>query len=111
MKMMATGGIAIDALHPGTTIVVHTSNSCYRFVILHDPAFVLVKGGTMFPDATAVRYDGATAGSDIVKRRCIVVGLSMVMAAGAMRITSSPVRSVAIETTPATDARRNPAIN
>ena len=101
-------GVAIDSLEPGTTLIVHTRNSQYRFVILFDPQFVLVKGGAMFPEATIVRLDGATAGGSALKMGWILVGLRMEMWLGPVRITSSPVRSVSIESIPAVCACDGP---
>jgi hypothetical protein len=62
-----TEGIAIDSLEPGTTVSVNTRNSRYRFLILHQPGLVLVKGGAMFPEAKVVRLEGATAGGSALK--------------------------------------------
>jgi hypothetical protein len=90
-------GIDITALRPGTTVVVETHNSRYRFVILFDPSAVLVKGGGMFPDHTVVRLVGATAGGTVVKAGWIVIGLRIEMRFDSVCIRSSPVRSVKVE--------------
>jgi hypothetical protein len=99
-----SSGIAIDSLEPGTTLVVNTCNSSYRFVILFDPCLVLVKGGAMFPEATVVRLEGATAGGSALKMGWILVGCQIEMWLGSLRITSSRVRSVSIEGIPAAGA-------
>jgi hypothetical protein len=93
-------GVAIDALDPGTTVVVETRNSRYRFVILFDPRVVLVKGGVLFPDDTVVRLEGATAGGSALKVGWILVGLGIEMRLGSLWIRSSPVRSVSVEPVP-----------
>lgn len=98
-----TPGVAIDALDPGTTLVVQTRNSQYRLVTLFDPPFVVVRGGTLFPEPTVVRLEGATAGG-ARRRGSILVGRRMQMWLGAVRIRSSAVRSVAIESVPAVSA-------
>jgi hypothetical protein len=97
----AAEGVAIDSLEPGTTLVVTTQNSYYHLVILLDPSFVLMKGGTMFPEATVVRLDGSTAGGSALKMGWILVGFQIEMWLGSVRIRSSRVRSVSIESVPA----------
>jgi hypothetical protein len=94
-------GFAIDSLEPGTTLIVDTRNSQYRLVILLEPCLVLVKGGEMFRESTIVRLEGATAGGSALKRGWILVGARMEMWLGRVRIVSSPVRSVSIESMPA----------
>jgi hypothetical protein len=89
-------------LEPGTTLIVNTRHSQYRFVMLLDPRFVLVKGGAMFPETTIVRLDGATAGGSALKMGWILVGFQIEMWLGSVRIRSSRVRSVSIESVPAT---------
>ncbi len=100
LKAAEAEGVAIDSLEPGTTLVVHTRNSQYRLVILFDPAIVLVKGGAMFPEATVVRLEGATAGGSALKIGWILVGFRMEMWVGSVRIRSSRVRSISIEEVP-----------
>ena len=90
-------GVDIRALQPGTTMVVETHDSSYRFVILFDPSAVLVKGGSMFPDHTVVRLVGASLGSSDFKAGWIVVGLRIEMFLGSACIRSSPVRSVKVD--------------
>ena len=90
-------GVAIDSLPPGTTIVVATHNSQYRILILIEPSLVLVQGGAMFPAATLVRLDGATAGGNDVKRGWILVGSQMAMWRGPLWIRSSRVCSISVE--------------
>jgi cyclohexyl-isocyanide hydratase len=97
-------GVAVDALDAGTTLVVQTRNSQYRFVVLFDPQFVVVRGGAMFPEATVVRLDGATTGRGAVRRGWILVGRRLQMWRGTVRIRSSAVRSVTIERIPPVSA-------
>jgi len=93
-------GVDMRALQPGTTVVVETRHSRYRFFILIDPPAVLVKGGGMFPDHTVVRLVGATAGGSAVKMGWILIGFRIEMQLGSVCIRSSPVRSVKVENTP-----------
>ena len=97
----AADGIAVDSLEPGTTLVVNTNNSQYRFVALLDAGLVLAKGGALFPEATIVRLARATAGGSGLKAGWILVGFHMEMWVGPTRIRSSRVRSVSIEGVPA----------
>jgi hypothetical protein len=89
--------IAIAALEPGTTVVVNTRNSQYRLLVLHDPCIVLVKGGSIFSDASVVRLAGATAGGSAIKVGWVLVGFEMELWHGLRRFRSSPVRSISIE--------------
>jgi hypothetical protein len=97
LRSGATEGVAIDSLAPGTALLVNTRNSQYRFVILFDPCLVLVKGGAMFPDVAVVRLEGATYGGSALKMGWILVGFQIEMWLGLVRIRSSRVRSVSIE--------------
>jgi hypothetical protein len=90
-------GVAIDALAPGTTVVVTTRNSQYRLLILVEPSMVMVQGGAMFPEATIVRLDGAAAGGSPLKPGWILVGFQMRLWRGPLEIRSSKVRSVSVE--------------
>ena len=99
-RSRAAEGVAINALQPGTTLVVNTRNSQYRFVTLFHPCLVLVKGGAMFPEATVVRLGGATAGGSALKIGWILVGFQIEMCLGSLRVRSSRVRSVSIENVP-----------
>jgi hypothetical protein len=93
-------GLAVDSLEPGTTLTVHTHNSEYRFVILLDPQLMLVKGGAIFPEATIVRFGGATAGGSTLKTGWILIDFQIEMWLGPVRVRSSDVRSVSIESVP-----------
>ena len=92
-----TDGVAIATLEPGTTLLVHTRNSEYRFVILSDEAAALVSGGALFPEATIVRFGGATAGGSALKVGWILVGLHIEMWTDCRHVRTSPVSSIAIE--------------
>src|SRR5262245_1133941 len=92
-------GIDIDALAPGTTLVVDTHNSRYRFIVLLDPGVLLVRQGAMRPDQTVVRLAGATNGGAL-KEGWILIGRGIELRVGVMWIRSSPVRSVTIENVP-----------
>ena len=106
---VAATGVAIDRLEAGTVIIVNTQNSRYRLVVLLEPHVVLVRGGSMFPEATVVRFAGATADGKEVKGGWILVGSHMEMWLDSARITSSLVRSVSIDAVPAVGPRHRDA--
>jgi hypothetical protein len=88
----------LDGLAAGTPIVVSTRHSSYRFVVV-DAAQrqATVVGGKMFPEQTEVRIEGATTGASVIKPGWIVVGLRLELSMGLKRITTSSVKSVAVE--------------
>lgn len=94
-------GVALQSLEAGTVLQVTTRYSDYRVVVL-DPVRqrVLVTGGQQFPERTEVRFEGATAGGSVMKVGWIGVGLRLELSMGLQRITTSPVRSVTIESVP-----------
>jgi hypothetical protein len=96
--------IALDSLRPGTTLVVETHNSIYRFVLLADGRHAFVTGGALFPEPTVVRLEGATSGGSAIRTGWIVVGHPFEMRLASMRIVSSRVRSLFVERDPTEDA-------
>jgi len=61
---------------------------------------VLVTGGRLFPVPTEMRLEGATAGGSVLKIGWIGTALRLEMSIGRQRITTSRIRSVAIESVP-----------
>ncbi|MGH9242557.1 MAG: hypothetical protein ACRD3G_31290 [Vicinamibacterales bacterium] len=94
---IAIEGVAFDSLEPGTTVVVNTRNSQYRFMVLYDPGVVVVKGGAVFSDDTIVRLAGATAGGSTLKVGWVLVGFEMEIWDGSRSIRSSPVHSIIVD--------------
>ena len=92
--------VVIGSLEPGTTIVVNTRRSQYRLVILMERDLVMVTGGNTFREPRVVRFDGATDGGSALVVGRILVGFHMEMSMGPLRITSSRVRSVSIDSPP-----------
>jgi hypothetical protein len=91
-------GVKLDTLEPGVRIVVATKHSCYRFIVVDGPAQrATVTGGSMFPESTEVRIEGATTGNSVVKQGWIGAGLRLELSVGLKRITTSCVQSVAVE--------------
>lgn len=94
-------GVALRSLEAGSVLNVITRHSDYRVVVL-DPVRqrVLVTGGRLFPVPTEMRVEGATAGGSMLKIGWIGTGLRLEMSIGRQRITTSRIRSVAIESVP-----------
>ena len=102
-------GIAIQSLDAGTVLSLVTRHSRYRMVILDGARqLVLVQGGRLFPEATEVRLEGATAGGTFLKIGWIGIGLRLELSIGSRRITSSRVASVTIESVPSPSRARLP---
>lgn len=96
---IGSSSIDLDSLAPGTTLIVRTQNSEYRFVTVHERR-MLAQGGERFPVPTVVRLEGATGGGSALRAGWIVVGLPMEMRLGFVRLRSSPVRSISIDPRP-----------
>jgi hypothetical protein len=95
-------GVLVDALPPNARIVVTTRNSCYRVQVIDGTdRRVSITGGTMFPEATEMHLEGATADAGIIKPGWIRAGLRLALSIGSRRITTSLVESVAFERVPA----------
>jgi hypothetical protein len=94
-------GVDLQSLEAGTVLNVITRHSHYRLVVL-DPLRqrVIVTGGRPFPEPKEVRCEGATAGGTVLKVGWIGVGLRLEMSIGRLRITTSRVKSVTIESVP-----------
>ena len=94
-------GLAIESFEPGTTLIVQTRNSQYRLVVLDGPCHrVLVEGGAIFPEAVPAVLQGASASGSLLKTGWIGVGLRMELFADSRRVTTTRVRSVAIDNFP-----------
>jgi hypothetical protein len=91
-------GVALSSFDAGSTLVVTTRNSCYRLELVDpDNRRVLVEGGKLFPEPTAARLEGSTAGGSIVKTGWIGVGLRLELWVGIRRIVTSPVRAISYQ--------------
>jgi len=86
-------GIAIDALEPGTTLLVQTANSKYCFVVL-DPGEqqVLIAGGA-FRHAASAFLHGASGDGDL-KNGWIGVGLRIRLFVDGKPFVTSRVRFI-----------------
>lgn len=93
----SNNGVAIDALDAGVMLVVKTQRSSYRVVVVDSAQQLVNVHGGVFPEPTTIRLCGATAGGSALKVGRILVGLRIEFSVGGRRITTSTVRSVAIE--------------
>jgi hypothetical protein len=87
-------GVSVEALEPGTTLEVTTKNTRYRLTIIDADGSALITGGSLFPNPTEVRVEGATAGGAALKIGWIGVGLRLELSIGGRVIVTSPVQSV-----------------
>lgn len=95
-------GVAFQSLEPGSVLEVNTRHTCYRLFVLDGTRQrALVTGGSLFPERTEVRVEGATAGGSALKVGWIGVGLRLEMSTGPQRITTSRVQSIVIVAPPA----------
>lgn len=94
-------GIDFTALEVGAVVHVHTTYSSYRLMVV-DPEEkrASVTGGRLFPEATEVRIEGATAGGSAIKPGWIGIGLRLEMASSEQRVTTSMVQSLTLDPPP-----------
>ena len=105
LRSIERSGLTIRALEPGGTLMVKTRHSSYRLVIIDGAKHLVAVDGGVFPEATVVTLSGATFGGSALKLGWIVEGLRLEFCDGILRITSSPVESIEIESTSPIDAR------
>lgn len=90
-----------EAVHVGSLeefqqIHVCTRNTLYELIVINHNGDVRVRGGRYFPDWTAARLAGCTAGGCFLKRLAISLGMQMEFELDCRRIITSPVRTIAI---------------
>jgi hypothetical protein len=91
-----SNGIHVWELEEFQRLHVCTRNTLYELIVVDRRGDVRVRGGRYFPDWTAVRFAGSTAGGCFLKQLGIIIGLRMEFAVGLRRIVTSPVRAIAI---------------
>jgi len=90
-----------NSIHLGTLeefqqVQVCTLNTLYELIVINHRGDVRVRGGRYFPDWTAARLAGCTAGGSFLKRLTINLGLQMEFEVECRRIITSPVRTIAV---------------
>jgi hypothetical protein len=94
-------GVDVRTLPPGTEVVVDTSNSHYRFVMLDGGGSrAVVRGGRRFDDCAEVRIAGSTFGGSQLRVGWIEPGMYLELAVDGKRLGTSRVRSVSILNSP-----------
>jgi hypothetical protein len=95
-------GVHLPALEEFQQVQVCTQNTLYELVVVDRTGEVRIRGGRYFPEWTAARLAGSTAGGSFLKRLGIIIGLQMEFEIGRRRIVTSPVRSIAVLQKPLT---------
>jgi hypothetical protein len=96
--------LALDwshSIHLGTLeefqqVQVCTLNTLYELIVINHRGDVRVRGGRYFPEWTAARLAGCTAGGSFLKRLTINLGLQMEFEVDCRRIITSPVRTITV---------------
>jgi hypothetical protein len=88
--------VNVGSLEEFQQIHVCTQNTLYELIVINHCGDVRVRGGRYFPDWTAARFSGSTAGGSFLKRLAITLGLQMEFELDRRRIITSPVRTIAI---------------
>jgi hypothetical protein len=87
-------GISIDEIETGATVVVRTSHSVYRLVVLSGTERTVLVSGGAFPEETPVVLQGATTGGNLVRTGWVGVGLRLELTDGKRRVITSRVVSI-----------------
>src|SRR4030095_7875361 len=69
--------VQIPSLEEVQHLHVRTRNTLYELIFINHSGDVRVRGGRYFPEWTAARFAGSTAGGSFLKRLGIVLGLQM----------------------------------
>jgi hypothetical protein len=89
--------IDVDALTPGTRILVQTRNSEYRLTLLPGGhRRVLIEGGVL-PAVVEGSVEGAVEAGHLLHSGWIEVNQSLDMICGPQHLVTSPVRRISIE--------------
>ena len=88
--------IHLGSLEEFQQLHVCTQNTLYELVVINQCGDVRVRGGRYFPEWTAARLAGCTAGGSFLKRLAINLGLQMEFELDRRRIVTSPVCTIAI---------------
>ena len=90
--------VSLGQLHAFDRIEITTRNHTYEVVVTSpDTGEVLVRGGTVFPQFTAARLNGSTAGGHLIKGRSVNVGVRVEFAIeGYTPVVTSRVQTLAV---------------
>jgi hypothetical protein len=91
------GGIQLETIQDMKSLAVRTENSLYEItVICGRTGDVLVRGGTFFPEFTAVRLAGSSLRGSFLKVRGIYPGFNLEIHSGTRLIVTSRVRQISV---------------
>ena len=89
--------VALPLLLPGTLVILHTRNTCYRLVVIDgSERRVQISGGKLFPENTDVEVIGAID-DEGVKVGWIVQGFQLELLSERGPVLTSSVESVDVE--------------
>jgi len=89
--------VALPLLLPGTLVILHTRNTCYRLVVIDgSERRVQISGGKLFPENTDVELIGAID-DEGVKVGWIVQGFQLELLSERGPVLTSSVESVDVE--------------
>jgi hypothetical protein len=89
-------GVHLPSLDEFQQVNVCTQNTLYEIIVINRGGDVRVRGGRFFPEWTAARLAGSTAGGSCLKRLGINLGLRMELEVERRRIVTSPVCSISV---------------
>jgi hypothetical protein len=91
-----TKAVHVGSLEEFQQVQVCTQNTLYELIVINRCGDVRVRGGRYFPEWTAARFAGSTAGGSFLKCLAINLGFQMEFELDRRRIITSPVRTIAI---------------
>lgn len=89
-------GVHLGTLEEFQQLHICTQNTLYEVIVINHCGDVRVRGGRYFPEWTAARLAGSTAGGSCLRRLGINLGLQMEFEFDRRRIITSPVRTIAL---------------
>ncbi len=89
-------GVHLATLDEFQQLHICTQNTLYEIIVINHCGDVRVRGGRYFPDWTAARLAGSTAGGSCLRRLGINLGLQMEFELDRRRIITSPVKTIAL---------------
>jgi len=90
-----TEGVQIDQMQDLQSVAVQTHETTYEITVLCGrTGEILIRGGRLFHERTAVQLSGASLGGSFLKMRGIYAGFCMELHIDDTRVITSPVRSL-----------------
>jgi hypothetical protein len=89
-------GVHLGTLEDFQQVHVCTRNTLYELVVINQHGDVRVRGGKYFPEWSAARLAGCSAGGSFLKRLTIALGLQIEFEVECRRIITSPVQTIVV---------------